>query len=138
MGLSVGSVERSDRVDTWTYKPIVTNDIKPEETAMNTRLEFISGLEQVQENSSNSKKLWTLTYGGTKDILESMHTFWYSHKDGSVFYWTPPAPFDTQGVYRFATDKWNPTAKYGCSASGTSFEIVGFTIEIQLRWVSAS
>lgn len=125
-------------MDTWIFKPIVTNDIKPEESAMNTRLEFISGLEQVQENSSNTKKLWTLTYGGTSDIMETMHDFWVAHKNGSGFYWTPPAPFDTKEVYRFATDKWNPIAKYGCTSGGTSFGIVGFSIELQLRWVSAS
>lgn len=125
-------------MDTWTYKPIVSNDIKPEETAMNTRLEFISGLEQVQENSSNTKKLWTLTYGGTSDIMTDMHTFWSNHRNGSGFYWTPPAPFDSRAVYRFATDKWNPTVKYGCSDTGSSFGIVGFTIELQLRWVSAT
>ena len=125
-------------MDTWIYKPIVTNDIKPEWTAMNTRLEFISGLEQVQENSSNPKRIWTVTYGGTSDIMSSMHTFWENHRDGSGFYWTPPAPFDTQEVYRFATDKWSPVAKYSCSPTGLSFEIVGFTVELQLRWVSAS
>jgi hypothetical protein len=44
-------------MDTWTYKPIAGVDIKPEWSAMNTRLEFVSGLEQVQENSSNPKKI---------------------------------------------------------------------------------
>ena len=125
-------------MDTWTYKPIVSNDIKPEWTAMNTRLEFISGLEQVQENSSNPKRIWTVTYGGTSDTMSSMHTFWENHIGGRGFYWTPPAPFDTQEVYRFATDKWSPVAKYGCDSTGNNFGIVGFTVELQLRWVSAS
>ena len=96
----------------------------------------IVGLEQVQENSSNPKKIWTITYGGNSDTMSAMHTFWENHKDGTTFYWTPPKPFDTQGIYRFATDKWNPSAKYGCGDTGTSFGIQGFTVELQLRQVS--
>ena len=125
-------------MDTWTYKPIAGVDIKPEWSAMNTRLEFVSGLEQVQENSSNPKRIWTVTYGGTSDIMSAMHTFWENHRNGSGFYWTPPAPFDTKEVYRFATDKWSPVAKYGCNSTGNNFGIVGFTVELQLRWVRAS
>lgn len=121
-------------MDTWTYKPIVTADVKPEETAMNTRLEFGSGLEQVQENSSNPKRIWTLTYGGDRNTMSAMHSFWSAHKNGSVFYWTPPKPFDTRGTYRFATNKWSPVAKY--STDGISFGIVGFTVELQMRQVS--
>ena len=123
-------------MDTWTYKPIAGVDIKPEWSAMNTRLEFVSGLEQVQENSSNPKKIWTITYGGNSDTMRAMHAFWENHKDGTTFYWTPPKPFDTQGIYRFATDKWSPSAKYGCGDTGTSFGIQGFTVELQLRQVS--
>ena len=92
-------------MDTWIYKPIAGVDIKPEWSAMNTRLEFVSGLEQVQENSSNPKRIWTVTFGGDSDTMSAMHTFWENHKDGTTFYWTPPKPFDTQGVYRFATDR---------------------------------
>ena len=48
-------------MDTWEFKPLASQEVTPELTAMNTRVEFISGLEQVQENSSNPKDIWTPT-----------------------------------------------------------------------------
>ena len=125
-------------MDTWEFKPLASQEVTPELTAMNTRVEFISGLEQVQENSSNPKDIWTLTYGGTKETLVAMRTFWNNHKNGTVFYWTPPAPLDTQAVYRFATNDFKVSTKYGTDGAGGNFGIQMFTVQLSLRKVSDS
>lgn len=122
-------------MDTFTWKPVTGNDIEQTSTALNTRVEFGNGNEQVQRNSVNTKKTWSITFGGTSDQLVAMQSFWDTHSNGSAFYWTPPAPFNTQGTFRFANDTFDPKDKYGIGEDGTGFRIVGFTVKLMLRKV---
>ena len=122
-------------MDTFTWKPVTGNDIEQTSMALNTRVEFGNGNEQVQRNSVNTKKTWAITFGGTSDQLVAMQSFWDTHSNGSAFYWTPPAPFNTQGTFRFANDTFDPKDKYGIGEDGTGFRIVGFTVKLTLRKV---
>ena len=122
-------------MDIFTWKPVTGNDIEQTSTALNTRVEFGNGNEQVQRNSVNTKKTWSITFGGTSDQLVAMQSFWDAHSNGSAFYWTPPAPFNTQGTFRFANDTFDPKDKYGIGEDGTGFCIVGFTVKLALRKV---
>jgi phage-related protein len=125
---------RRCNTDTFTWKPLVSQDITPKNTALNTRVEFANGNEQVQQNSVYAKSIWTLQFGGDSAQLVAMQTFWDTNKGGTLFYWTPPSPYDTQATYRFATDNFDPKAFYG-TTTGTNFVIVGFTVELSLRLV---
>lgn len=125
-------------MDTFEFKPLSSQEVTPELTAMNTRVEFISGLEQVQENSSNPKDMWTLTFGGTAETLVALRNFWLAHKDGSPFYWTPPKPLDTQAVYRFGSNEFKPSTTYGIANDGTGFGIQKVTVQLTIRKVSDS
>ena len=122
-------------MDTFIWKPLTSQDIDQTDIALNTRVEFGNGNEQVQRNSVNTKQTWAITFGGNRDQLVAMRTFWNNHSDGSVFYWTPPAPFDTQGTYRFANDTFDPKEKYGIGEEGEGFRIAGFTVKLSLRRV---
>ena len=122
-------------MDTFIWKPLTSQDINQIGTALNTRVEFGNGNEQVQRNSVNPKQVWSITFGGTNDQLVDMENFWLAHNDGSIFYWTPPKPYDTQGTYRFVNDTFEPKIKYGIGDDGDGFKIAGFTVQIGLRYV---
>ena len=64
-------------LETWKWKP--KGSTKPANTPRNTRVEFINGNEQVQQNSVNNKLVYEQTFENTLDGIKDMRIFFNEH-----------------------------------------------------------
>ena len=117
-------------MDTLTIKPY--SDRKVTHTALNRRLEFEAGNEQIQRVSVNTKTIWELNFEGVYDTMIELRDFFDAHAPGGIsFYWTDETA--EQHTVRFASDTCDINQKYGCDDDG--FGVKGFTCTLQLRKV---
>jgi len=120
-----------------TFSFVATGDRKKTITALNTRVEFANGNEQVQQNSINPKIIWERTYGGTYDEMLEIQSFFDSHAPGGVlFYWTEETDGSTTGTQhtvRFASDTCDITQKFGWDENGNG--IKAYSVTLQFRKV---
>lgn len=115
-----------------TFPFVAWSDRKKTIAALNTRLEFSNGMEQVQQTAVNPKIIWERTYSGLHEELLDIQGFFYRHSPGGkVFYWVDEE--DTQHTVRFASDSCELTEKYGCDEYG--FGIKAYTCVLQFRKV---
>jgi phage-related protein len=118
-------------MDTFTWIPLGT--VKPKTQALNRRLEFEAGNEQVQRISVNSKTTWELPIEGVKSTLDELQAFFDAHAPGGItFYYTD---FNkVKHTVRFATDSLEPTDKLGFGDDGV-YGVQGFSVTVTLRKV---
>ena len=118
-------------MDTFTWKPSGTIKIKTQ--AMNTRVEFQSGLEQVCQNAIYPKVIYELLIEGIKTTMDDIQAFFDSHAPGGKpFYYTD---FDgVQHTVTFAEDTFEPSGKLGFGDDG-NYGIQGFDVTVKLRKV---
>lgn len=98
---------------------------------MNTRVEFQSGIEQVQRNAVHPKFIIELPIEGTKGTMDEIQAFFDKHSSGQSFYWT-----DLDGVQhtmKFAEDSLEMTGKLGWDEDG--YGVKGFDVTVKLRKV---
>jgi len=118
-------------MDTFSWKPL--GNIKPRTQALNRRLEFEAGNEQVSRTAVNSKTTWELPISGIKETLDNLQAFFDAHAPGGIkFYYV-----DFNGIQhtvRFATDAFEPTDQLGFGDDGV-YGIQGFSVTVTLRKV---
>ena len=99
----------------------------------NRRIEYESGVEQVQKVTVNPIVVWELKFTGNKQTMDDLTDFFNVHSGGATaFYWT-----DSEGTthtVRFASDELALTEKYGGKPDG-SIGIVGFETTLSIRKV---
>jgi phage-related protein len=118
-------------LDTFTWKPY--SNRKLSHTALNRRIEYESGNEQVQRVSVNPKVVWELKFSGIYSEMVAIKNFFDSHAPGGVlFYWVDED--GTQQTVRFANDTCDLDQKYGIGDDG-NFGVQAYECTLQFRKV---
>jgi Phage minor tail protein. len=109
------------------------NEGKLTHTALNRRVEFENGNEQVQRQSVNTKVVWERKYGGLKAEMLELKSFFDAHAPGGItFYWVDDEE-GTKNTVRFANDTCELQEVYGWTENGR--ELIGYTTTLQFRLV---
>lgn len=121
-------------LDTFKWNP--RGSATPTSQALNTRVEFINGNEQVQSNAKYPKMTWEFTYEDEMEEINAMQDFFNAHAPaGQLFY-----IYDQNGVrqrVRFASDTFAPKLIYGGIYKDGKPQIcaVGGSVTLQFRKV---
>lgn len=130
--LATKSLFSKEVIDIQTFHWLPRNTVKPKTQAMNTRVEFQSGLEQINANAVKPKKSWELSIEGTKDTLDEIQAFFDYHSiGGKPFYYN-----DLDGVQHtvtFMDDSFEVNGKLGWDEDG--YGVKGFDVTVKLRKV---
>jgi len=116
-------------VDSFTWIPSDTT--KPKVTALNRRVEYEAGNEDIQRIAVNPKKTWEYTYKGVMATHDELQAFFESHCNGQQFLWTDIG--GTQHTVTFATDDFAPTEQLGWDEDG--YGAKGFNVTLTFRKV---
>lgn len=118
-------------MDVWTWKPRGTST--PTNQALNTRVEFINGNEQVQQNAVNNKLTFQCTFKDKLTAIERMKKFFDAHCHGEVFYFTDE--YGERQTVRFADDSFAPKITWGFTGEGSGLTAVGGEVTLTFRRV---
>ncbi len=84
--------------DTFNYCP--TPDPSGVVTLRVRKAQFGDGyVQSVADGIHNKVRQWPLTFRGNAGTIGAIAAFIDAHTGATSFYWTPPAPNDTQGLF---------------------------------------
>lgn len=116
-----------------TFPFVAYGDRKKTITALNRRIEFENGMEQVAQVAVNPKVIFERTFSGLHEELLEIQRFFYRHAPGGkVFYYVDEE--DVQHTVRFASDSCELTEKYGCDEYGFGVKAYSCTLQFRKVW----
>lgn len=92
-------------------------EMKASSKALNTRIEFLNGNEQVQQNAVNPIHTWECSYEGTMETMSSLKRFFDTYAPGGKSFYFKDENRNIKKV-RFANDNFDMKLQMGFDETG--------------------